>query len=131
MHGLVSALTVTRMRGGVERGRKEAGLRVLRGHHSIPGQGSRVWPPGTPWGAPHLGAAAFPDPAGVRPVGDPHSLGSGERREVEWAGSRPGCEETGDKNGGWEDLSSKRSSTCCVTLGKSLALSGTLQEGTC
>lgn len=44
------------------------------------------------WAVPHLRVAVFLDPAGVRPVGDPNCLGSGEQREVEWAGSRPGHE---------------------------------------
>ena len=51
-----------------------------------------VWSPGTPWGVPHLRAAVFLDPAGMRSVGDPDCLRSGEQREVERAGSRPGCE---------------------------------------
>lgn len=70
--------------------RKETGWMELRGHRSSGDTAGSVWPPGSSWAVPHLGAAVFLDPAGVRPVGDPNCLGSGEQREVKWAGSRPG-----------------------------------------
>lgn len=83
-------------------GRKETGLRVLRGHRSVLGQG---WPcpasRDTP-GVPYLRAAVFLDPTGMRPVGDPNSLGSGEHREVRWVGRRPGLRSRGSTLGGKE-----------------------------
>lgn len=73
----------------VSRNRQAGAERKLSGHHSILGQGAgSISPPETPWGVPHLRAAAFLDPVGMRPVGDPNSLRSGEQREVEWVGSR-------------------------------------------
>lgn len=50
------------------------------------------WPLGSLCAVTHLWAAVFLDPAGVRPVGDPNCLRSGEQREVERAGCRPGRE---------------------------------------
>lgn len=87
LHRLVLALTVTRKRPvGAERklGCWCSGVTIA--------SWDSIRPPEPPWGVPHLRTAVFLDPAGMRPVGDPNSLRSGEQREVEWVGSRPGCE---------------------------------------
>lgn len=75
-------------------GRKKDGLTGLRGHHSVLAGTGSVWPPGTPWGVPHLRAAVFLDAAGMRLVSD-RLCGGGDQREVKWTGGRPGCEARG------------------------------------